>query len=93
MEGKRSYKWPDGEVKVWTGLATCCCYDCREIFNSVTAFDKHRKDFKCETPESLGMEKNGRGYWVTELFKGTEWPNANKGAGNPAGLSEVSEGA
>ena len=48
------------------------CPTCKEYFNSVHAFDKHRKgkhgiDRHCLTiPEMLakGMDKNAEGFWI-----------------------------
>jgi len=50
----------------------CQCAECGEYFNSLGSFDKHRKgryNVKryCETPESLGMEKNQAGFWRIPL--------------------------
>lgn len=44
----------------------CLCRDCNEYFNSVAAFDKHRRgpmdSRRCDT---AGMVKNNAGYWIT----------------------------
>lgn len=52
------------------------CPTCKEYFNSVNAFDKHRKgkhgiDRHCLTiPEMLakGMDKNAEGFWIGSKF-------------------------
>ena len=51
------------------GNRRCQCADCKEYFNSVAAFEKHRrgdhgKGRYCDTSD---MEKNAEGYWVTAL--------------------------
>lgn len=47
----------------------CLCSGCGEIFNSVGAFEMHRvgkgRERRCERPESVGMVKNGAGFWIT----------------------------
>jgi hypothetical protein len=54
------------------GNKRCFCSACKNYFNSVSAFDKHRKgDYKNEGAnrhcDTKGMFKNKDGYWVTEL--------------------------
>jgi hypothetical protein len=54
------------------------CQGCKQYFNSVTAFDKHRVgehgvDRRCRTPEemtALGMFVNHAGFWITEKYDG-----------------------
>lgn len=54
------------------------CQGCKQYFNSVTAFDKHRVgehgvDRRCRTPEemtALGMLINHAGFWITEKHDG-----------------------
>jgi hypothetical protein len=52
----------------------CQCLGCDEYFNSVTAFDKHRRgeaeDRYCLTTEQMlekGYEKNKALFWTTGL--------------------------
>jgi hypothetical protein len=54
------------------------CPTCGELFNSVSAFDRHRRGSyqkrtrHCLTPEEMtakGMTKNEGGFWVTEKRK------------------------
>jgi hypothetical protein len=54
----------------------CVCRTCGERFNSTRAFDKHRiGDWgmrRCRTPdvmEAIGMSRNARGLWITQIFK------------------------
>ena len=56
------------------GNTRCQCADCKEYFNSVAAFDKHRtgkwearRCMSVDEMESKGMAKNNDGYWVTAL--------------------------
>lgn len=46
------------------------CGACREYFNSVGAFDKHRvgtpADRSCASPSDIGMSFNAAGYWITK---------------------------
>lgn len=48
--------------KDWTGHSRCHCGACHENFTSVSAFDKHRKDFGCLEPSSRGLVLRD-GYW------------------------------
>jgi hypothetical protein len=47
----------------------CKCGGCGRYFNSTSAFDRHRSgkpsERVCLDPESLGMEVNGAGLWIT----------------------------
>jgi hypothetical protein len=47
----------------------CKCGGCGRYFNSVHAFDRHRSgkpaERVCLDPESLGMEVNGAGFWIS----------------------------
>lgn len=59
---------------VTVGHNRCQCAACKEYFNSVAAFDKHRtgrpEERRCMTEEEMrakGMDKNQVGYWVTAL--------------------------
>jgi hypothetical protein len=54
----------NGETIEWTGLNICFCTVCKDIFNSVAAFDKHIKNGVHDT---TGMPRNSRGYLVTAL--------------------------
>ena len=48
----------------------CKCPSCGEYFSTVSNFDKHRKgshadnDRHCVSPDSVGLEQNGRGLWA-----------------------------
>lgn len=54
------------------------CQGCKQYFNSVTAFDKHRVgehgvDRRCRTPEemtALGMLINHAGFWIRKKYDG-----------------------
>jgi hypothetical protein len=54
------------------------CQECKQYFNSNTAFDKHRTgkhgvNRRCRTPEemlALGMLINHAGFWITEQYHG-----------------------
>lgn len=48
----------------------CVCNLCGDGFGSVGAFDKHQRinsrgEVVCLDPATLGMERNGGGWWVT----------------------------
>lgn len=62
---KITYTFNDGQTIEWSGKSACLCSSCREIFNSVAAFEKHNKGGKCDTNQ---MAKNNRGLWVTALM-------------------------
>lgn len=48
--------------KNWTGSRRCHCVTCHETFSSASAFDKHRKNFKCLAPASRSLVLVD-GYW------------------------------
>jgi hypothetical protein len=44
----------------------CQCAACGEYFGSLSAFDKHRINLRCRTPdvmEAVGMFKDAQGWW------------------------------
>lgn len=55
------------------------CQECKQYFNSNSAFDMHRTgehgvNRRCRTPEemtALGMLINHAGFWITEKYDGT----------------------
>jgi hypothetical protein len=63
--------------------AHCQCGVCKEYFNSVYAFDRHRtgehgKSRRCLTiPEMgrLGMERNTGGWWISQRMRQTAIPS------------------
>ena len=61
------------------GNSRCQCLACGEYFNSVSAFELHRRgkpeNRRCIYPSDFGMIKNEAGFWITgvlprEKFKG-----------------------
>lgn len=56
--------------KDWTGHSRCHCGSCHQHFSSVSAFDRHRKDFQCVHPGSRGLVSRD-GYWG--------WPDSGVG--------------
>ena len=58
----------DGTEVTWHGQNICFCVHCREIFNSVAAFDAHitGKGNKRKHDHSW-MPRNNKGYKVTSL--------------------------
>jgi hypothetical protein len=48
--------------KAWTGHSRCHCGACHQNFSSVSAFDKHRRDFHCRPPGECGLVLVD-GYW------------------------------
>lgn len=44
-----------GCVNTWSGLTLAHCSGCHLTFSRVSAFDKHRREFRCEPPESQGL--------------------------------------
>ena len=52
------------------------CQGCKQFFNSLFAFEKHRtgehgKDRRCLTPDEMlakGMSLNGAGFWITSAM-------------------------
>lgn len=63
-----SYRFPDGQVVTWSGANRCLCSACRNLFNSVAAFDKHLPD--CAEGKGAGeMPQNEQGYYVTKTWE------------------------
>lgn len=63
----------NGETVTWTGQNICFCVSCREIFNSVAAFDRHitgKGDARVH--DHSWMPRNAKGYKVTSLSE-KEW--------------------
>ena len=61
-----THVFPDGEVVQWTGRSRALCSTCRNVFNSVHAFDAHRVDSRCDLDR---VEYNpSTGYWVSGLM-------------------------
>jgi hypothetical protein len=68
---------PLKKVRRLTG-SRCLCRGCGQLFNSVTAFDRHRVDDRtrlpivtrrCLTPaemQHIGMSLNSAEFWITE---------------------------
>jgi hypothetical protein len=50
----------------WSGLAQAHCKSCCQHFNSVSAFDRHRVNYGCVAPASVGMVRNHKGAWTRE---------------------------
>ena len=75
----------------WTGTSAAHCAGCCEHFTSTRAFDRHRVDFTCLTPEELSrpggnrkprMMQTPRG-WTTELMpEAVVAARAARGAGD-----------
>jgi hypothetical protein len=53
--------------KTWTGLGRCHCTGCHESFNSIGAFDRHRRNFKCINPKDLGMIQDEKQIWASPM--------------------------
>ncbi len=57
------------------GNKRCICPTCHESFNTVRAFDKHRRGnyregracMSAGEMYDIGMRENSDGYWVTKL--------------------------
>lgn len=51
----------------WTGNNRCHCSGCHRTFNSVGAFDRHRRDGGCLDPIDLGMEMSPESIWASKM--------------------------
>ncbi len=40
----------------WGGMAQAHCGVCHDTFSGVTAFDRHRSNGKCKSPDTVGLE-------------------------------------
>jgi hypothetical protein len=50
----------------------CTCSACNKRFNSMYAFDKHRRDHSCLSDEqmlAIGMAQSKTGLWVTAKWR------------------------
>ncbi len=48
----------------WTGNRACHCRACCRSFSSVSAFDEHRRRFRCVDPATVGLvERDGVWSW------------------------------
>lgn len=59
------------EVKLGVGTATCWCSQCKEMFNSVAAFDAYL-DYSKGAPaihDYSWMPKNAKGWRVTKRWE------------------------
>jgi hypothetical protein len=74
--------WSDGESREWSGLSKALCYNCRQLFGSVSGFEKHQKRGKCLEPSNVGLELR-EGVWrhpaPTALASGQLWPSEGDG--------------
>ena len=59
------------DTKLKPGSKMCKCATCKEYFTSPGGFDKHRKNFKCVPPESVGLIQNEAGVW--KIPGGERW--------------------
>jgi hypothetical protein len=41
----------------------CECGGCGRVFTGLTAFDRHRRNFRCVDPASVGLEQKPNGIW------------------------------
>lgn len=57
-----SVTYKDGQTVAWTGLSRCLCHNCRNLFSSVSAFERHQKRGECRHPATVGLELKG-GAW------------------------------
>jgi len=66
----------NGTTQVVTGAGVCYCTLCRELYSSVTAFDRHiiRKGGNVRHDNSR-LVRNSRGHFVTKLRDGETIPN------------------
>lgn len=49
-------RWRDRTTRTWTGSSKCLCYACRNLFGSLSAFERHQKRGKCLDPAAVGLE-------------------------------------
>jgi hypothetical protein len=61
------YVTRSGEVLEWAGAKVCICSKCEEIFGSPYSFDMHIVDHDHLPPESSGLVRNRKGWWVSGL--------------------------
>lgn len=47
----------------WTGANVCHCSGCHRTFGGLGGFEKHRKDYTCTDPSTVGMTQNQHGTW------------------------------
>jgi hypothetical protein len=60
----------------WGGYGTCHCSGCHLTTTSISAHDKHRKNYQCLTPEDAGLVLSDREYECWKLpGTGDYWEN------------------
>jgi hypothetical protein len=68
----------DGRQVTWTSHGVCYCTSCKEVFNSVSAFDHHLKRGRRgqgghARHDTSGMPRNAKGYLVRALRSPHTW--------------------
>ena len=53
-----------------SGKRAAGCGDCKEVFSSNTAFDKHRRQFSCIAPDTVGLTLVQRGDYMVWALPG-----------------------
>lgn len=66
---------PPAAPALTVGSRACQCAVCAALFNSLTAFERHRtgpiEQRRCLTPREMdaqGMSVNDRGFWRTSVY-------------------------
>lgn len=57
------------DPKLPPGTNHCLCSACGRYFGGADGFTRHRVNFKCVDPATLGLTLNRRGYWVRPIPK------------------------
>src|SRR5579859_2247447 len=42
----------------------CLCSECGRYFGGADGFTRHRVNFQCVDPATVGLRLNSRGYWI-----------------------------
>jgi hypothetical protein len=53
----------DLKVPLGSGLKTCGCRGCGEVFTSPAGFDRHQRAFRCLPPADVGLIQRRDGKW------------------------------
>jgi hypothetical protein len=51
------------KVPLGSGLGTCGCRRCGEVFTSLTGFERHQRKGKCLDPAEIGLVQRPNGRW------------------------------
>jgi hypothetical protein len=52
------------DPKLPPGTNRCLCSECGRYFGGADGFTRHRVNYQCVDPATVGLQLNSRGYWI-----------------------------